>query len=162
MAVEEPADYRMDNYDDTVPETLAGATRVSASEVLELQQNEGAVVVDVIPEHRRPEDLPAGHLWLPVPHRGIAGAIWLPDVGYGALSDVTESYFRDNLKQASRGDLNRPLIFYCRTDCWLSWNAARRAVSYGYTSVYWFAGGIEDWLFEDFGLEVLKPVEGVR
>ncbi len=162
MSVEEPAGYRMDNYDDKVPETLVGATRVSARQVLELQQKEGAVVIDVIPEHQAPGDLPAGQLWLPVPHQGIAGAVWLPDVGYGALSEVTESYFRDHLKKVSRGDWHWPLVFYCRTDCWMSWNAAKRAVSFGYTSVYWFADGIEDWMFEDYELESLKPAEGVR
>ena len=162
MAVEEPAGYRMEHYDDRVPATLSGATRVSALEVLELQQNEGALIIDVIPEHQQPDDLPEGQLWLPVPHKGVAGALWLPDVGYGALSEVTESYFKGHLKEVSRGDWGQPLIFYCRADCWMSWNAAKRAMSYGYTSVYWFADGIDDWMFEDFELEVLKPAEGVR
>ncbi len=162
MAVEEPVGYRMEHLDDRVPETLTGATRVSAMKVLELQQSEGAVVIDVIPEHQQPEDLPDGQLWLPVPHRGVAGALWLPDVGYGSLSEVTESYFRGHLKEISRGDWGWPLVFYCRTDCWMSWNAAKRAMSYGYTSVYWFADGIDDWMFEEFQLEILKPAEGVR
>ncbi len=162
MAVEEPAGYRMEHYDDRVPKTLTGATRVSALEVLELQQNEGALVIDVIPEHQQPDDLPEGQLWLPVPHKGVAGALWLPDVGYGALSEATESYFKGHLKEVSEGDWSRPLVFYCRTDCWMSWNAAKRAMSYGYTSIYWFADGIDDWMFEEFELEVLKPAEGVR
>lgn len=162
MAVEEPADYRMERYDDTVPETLTGAIRVSATDVLALQQNQKAVIIDVIPEHQPPEDLPDGQLWLPVPHQGVAGALWLPDVGYGQLSTVTESYFKGHLKEASGGDWGRPLVFYCRTDCWMSWNAAKRALSYGYTSVYWFADGIEDWMFEDYDLESLKPAKGAR
>ena len=162
MAVEEPAGYRMEFYDDRVPETLTGATRVSAMEVLELQQNKGAVVIDVIPEQKQPDVLPEGQLWLPVPHRGVAGALWLPDVGYGSLSEVTESYFRGHLEDICRGDWNCPLIFYCRTDCWMSWNAAKRALSYGYSQVYWFADGIEDWKYEDYELELLKPAEGER
>ncbi len=162
LAVEEPAGYRIERYDDRVPETLTGATRVSAMEVLELQQNEQASVIDVIPEHQQPDVLPEGQLWLPVPHKGVAGSLWLPDVGYGALSEVTESYFKGHLKEVSAGDWSRPLVFYCRTDCWMSWNAAKRAMGYGYTAVYWFAGGIEDWIFEGYELELLKPAEGVR
>ncbi len=162
MAVEEPAGYRMELYDDRVPETLKGATRVSAIEVRELQQDQGAMVIDVIPEHRPPDKLPDGQLWLPVAHQGVAGALWLPDVGYGILSEVTESYFKGHLEEIGRGDWGRPLVFYCRVDCWMSWNAAKRAMSYGYTSVYWFADGIDDWMFEEFQLEILKPAEGVR
>ena len=162
LSVEEPAGYRMERYDDRVPDTLRGATRVSAVEVRHLQQNNGAVVIDVIPEHRPPDDLPAGQLWLPVAHKGVAGALWLPDVGYGLLSEVTESYFKSHLKDISRGDWGRPLVFYCRLDCWMSWNAAKRAMSFGYTSVYWLADGIEDWMFEEFELEVLTPAQGVR
>ncbi len=161
-AVEEPAGYRMEHYDATVPETLTGATRVSAIEVLQLQQNNGAVVIDVIPGHQLPDDLPEGQLWLPVPHQGVAGALWLPDVGYGLLSEVTESYFKGHLKEVSRNNWGRPLVFYCRADCWMSWNAAKRAMSYGHTSVYWFADGIDDWMFEEFELEELTPAEGVR
>ena len=162
MSVEEPVGYRMERYDDRVPETLAGATRVFAIDVLELQQNKAALVIDVIPEHRPPDDLPEGQLWLPVAHQGVAGALWLPDVGYGVLSEVTEAYFKSHLKEVSSGDWGWPLIFYCRSDCWMSWNAAKRAMSYGYTSVYWFADGIDDWIFEEFELEVLTPAEGMR
>lgn len=160
--VDEPAGFRMELYDDVVPVGLAGAVTVSAQEVLKLQQEQGAVVVDVIPEHRRPEFLPDDQIWIPVPHKGVPGAVWLPDTGFGALSEVTESYFKRHLGAAVKGDFSHPIVFYCRSDCWMSWNAAKRALTYGYSNVYWFADGIDDWFFEGFDFALLTPAEGER
>lgn len=160
--VSEPAGYRLDYYDDTVPETLKGATRVSAVDVARLQSTQDVLIVDVIPEHRRPDELPEGQVWFPVEHEGISGALWLPDVGYGALSEKTEAYFKHHLNMATGSDTLTPMVFYCRMNCWMSWNAAKRALSYGYTNVYWFSDGIDDWRFEDFKTQILKPASGVR
>ena len=33
-------------------------------------------------------------------------------------------------------------MFYCRSDCWLSWNAARRAHQLGYRQLYWYRAGL--------------------
>ncbi|MBX2885643.1 MAG: PQQ-dependent catabolism-associated CXXCW motif protein [Granulosicoccus sp.] len=160
--VPQPEGYRMELYDDAVPAGLDGATRVTAVEVKRLQETANAVVVDVIPEHRKPDYLPENQIWIPVPHRGVPGAIWLPDTGFGVLSDVTESYFKRHISDATQGKLDHPIIFYCRIDCWMSWNAAKRALSYGYTNVYWFADGIEDWQFEGFEFAILTAAEGQR
>lgn len=161
-AVEEPGGYRLDRYDDIVPQTLEGATTVTALDIIDLQRTADVLIVDVIPEHRKPPELPAGQLWIPVPHTGIKGALWLPDVGFGGLSEVTEQYFKSHLERASHGDLDKPIVFYCRADCWMSWNAGKRALSYGYTSVYWFADGLDDWTFEDQPVETLSPAAGQR
>jgi len=160
--VPEPDGYRMEHYDDTVPAELAGATRVTAQQVQTLQKNRSAVVVDVIPEHRRPASLPADQIWFPVPHKGVPEALWLPDTGFGVLSEVTESYFKKHLERATKADLAHPVIFYCRADCWMSWNAAKRALTYGYTEVYWFADGVDDWFFEGFEFAILTPADGER
>jgi PQQ-dependent catabolism-associated CXXCW motif protein len=43
-------------------------------------------------------------------------------------------------------DKNRPIVFYCTGhDCWLSANAAMRAVEAGYTQVLWYRGGYSAW-----------------
>lgn len=162
VAVEEPEGYRVSLYDDAVPDTLTGATRVSAVQVKQLQSNKNALVVDVIPEHRKPDDIPKGQVWFPVPHKGVPGALWLPDVGFGVLSETAESYFENHLKAATDGNLDHAIVFYCRIDCWMSWNAAKRAMSYGYSLVYWFADGIDDWQFEDYDVEHLTPAPGLR
>lgn len=158
----EPAGYRLDNYDDTVPDTLNGATRVTAVDIVNLRSTQDVIIVDVIPEHRRPDELPEGQLWFPVDHEGVAGALWLPDVGYGALSDTTDAYFKHHLKMATGSSMAKPIVFYCRIDCWMSWNAAKRALSYGYTNVFWFADGLDDWRFEGFETQILKPEPGNR
>lgn len=160
--VKQPDGYRMELYDAEVPTELEGASLITAVEVKRLQETGGVVVVDVIPEHRRPKVLPENQIWFPVDHKGIPGAIWLPDTGYGALSDITENYFKHHLNASTGGDKNHALVFYCRADCWMSWNAAKRALSYGYTNVYWFYNGIDDWFFENYDFEVLTPKEGQR
>ena len=44
------------------------------------------------------------------------------------------------------GNLATPLVFYClSTECWMSYNAALRAINMGFTNVLWYRGGIEAW-----------------
>jgi hypothetical protein len=33
------------------------------------------------------------------------------------------------------GNEGKSVAFYCKADCWMSWNAAKRAISYGYRDV---------------------------
>lgn len=154
--------YRLDEYDAPVPEQLTGATTIDAIEVKQLQQELDALVIDVIPAHRKPEFLPENQIWIPPAHKGIAGALWLPDIGYGVLSETTIDYFKTHLQEHTRSRLEHPVIFYCRVDCWMSWNAAKRALELGYTDVYWFPGGIDYWEFEGFELENLQAAPGKR
>lgn len=160
--IPEPEGYRMEEYDAPVPETLQGATRVEATEVMRLRDEENALIIDVIPEHRRPDFLPENQIWLPVAHQGVPGSLWLPDTGFGVLSDTTTQYLLDSLEKHSSGDPDRPVVFYCRIDCWMSWNAAKRALAHGYTNVYWFADGTDGWMFEGFEMAILKPEPGDR
>jgi rhodanese-related sulfurtransferase len=38
------------------------------------------------------------------------------------------------------------MVFYCvDSECWLSYNAALRAIALGYTNVMWYRGGIASW-----------------
>ena len=70
--------------------------------------------------------------------------------------------FRRHLEAATRGNRDHPVVFYCRANCWMSWNAAKRALAYGYTSVYWFDDGVDGWLLEDYDFEILQPQPGLR
>ena len=36
-------------------------------------------------------------------------------------------------------------MIYCQEDCWMSWNAAKRVLSYGYPNVAWYPEGTEGW-----------------
>ena len=37
------------------------------------------------------------------------------------------------------------LVIYCQANCWMSWNAAKRALSYGYPNVAWYPEGTDGW-----------------
>ena len=160
--VPEPEGYRTHTYDAPVPEALAGAATVAGPEVRRLLAAGAAVVVDVLPAHRRPASLPEGQAWLPPRHLGIPGALWLPDTGYGELAPVTVRYLLGHLERATGGRRDRPVVFYCRIDCWMSWNAAKRALAAGYTNVHWFRDGIDEWRFEGLPTEDLTPAPGER
>jgi len=141
----EPDTYRLDNYRAPTPETLKGARTVTTAEAAELWQNKAAVFVDVMPRPPKPANLPAGTIWRDKPRSNIPGSAWLPDTGYGALAPVTETYFKTSLALLTGGDLAKPLVIYCQRDCWMSWNAARRAVALGYRNVIWFPDGTDGW-----------------
>ena len=161
-SVAEPEGYRLERYDAPVPAGLSGARTVNALEVQRLMSEEAAVVIDVVPQHRRPDALPDEALWLPVDHVGIEGALWLPDTGYGAQADVTRDYLFEHVHDATDGRRDHPIVFYCRIDCWMSWNAAKRAVRAGYRQVHWLRDGLDDWQFEDLPTAVLVPAPGPR
>ncbi|MGB0661567.1 MAG: PQQ-dependent catabolism-associated CXXCW motif protein [Mangrovicoccus sp.] len=157
--VPEPQAYRMDHYRSPVPESLAGAHVVSVEEAYELWQS-GAVFVDVLPQAPKPQNLPEGTIWRDKPRHSIPGALWLPNVGYGALADVMHAYFQEGLTKATGGDENAPLVIFCLADCWMSWNAAKRALECGYQNVYWMPEGTDGWVFEDYPTEIIAPEPG--
>ncbi|ATN35767.1 rhodanese [Rhizobium sp. ACO-34A] len=158
--VEEPQDYRQDEYRAPVPATLSGATVVSTEQAHALWENGGVAFVDVLPRPPKPDNLPAGTVWKEKPRISVKGALWLPNTGYGKLADVTLDYFRKGLEKASGGEKNHPLLFFCLPDCWMSWNAARRAIELGYSKVYWYPQGSEGWATAGFPTEQLTPEPG--
>jgi len=82
------------------------------------------------------------------PHESLPGAIWLPGAGRGnSYDDSVQAQLARLLQAATKGDAGRAMVFFCQgTACWLSHNAALRAVALGYREVYWYRGGIEAWL----------------
>lgn len=64
----------------------------------------------------------------------------------GSFSDQTQQEFGQYLQQVTQGNKAKPLVFYClNTQCWMSYNAALRAINMGFTQVLWYRGGIEAW-----------------
>ncbi|MGQ0456576.1 MAG: PQQ-dependent catabolism-associated CXXCW motif protein [Hyphomicrobium sp.] len=141
----EPDGYRMEDYRKPVPATLKGARVLSAPAALELWRAGAAVFIDVYPHAPKPANLPAGTLWRDPVHYSIENAKWLPNVGYGVLSEATDAYFRGALRTLTNGDPSKPLVFFCLRNCWMSWNAAKRALSMGYKAVHWFPDGSDAW-----------------
>jgi PQQ-dependent catabolism-associated CXXCW motif protein len=154
----EPETYRHENYRTPTPETLAGARVVTTDEVEAIWKNGNAVFVDVLPRAPRPQNLPAGTLWRDKPRLSIPGSHWLVDTGYGELAPVMQAYFKDGLQRITGRDFTKPLVIYCLRDCWMSWNAAKRALSIGYTNVIWYPDGTDGWGEAGLPLEEAQPL----
>ena len=143
----------MENFRSPVPLTLHGARVLTSDEAADIWNKGGAVFIDVYPQAPKPANLPAGTFWRDPVHRSIEGAHWMPNVGYGALSQGSEAYFRSGLEGLSKGKHDAALVFFCLKDCWMSWNAAKRAVEAGYSNVMWFRDGTDGWQELGYPLE---------
>lgn len=155
--VAQPPGYRTHDYRAPVPMRLDGARTVSTAEAADLWRQGTTVFVDVMPQAPRPRGLPAGTIWRDKPRLNVPGSIFLPDTGYGELAPAMAEYFAQGLARASGGDRSRPLLFYCLADCWMSWNAAKRALALGYTNVIWYPDGTEAWAAAGLPLAEAKP-----
>ncbi len=158
--VGEPEGFRAEEYRAPVPATLTGATVVSTGEAHALWQSGSVAFIDVLPHAPKPTNLPAGTVWNEKPRISIARAIWLPNTGYGRLAHGTLAYFRRGLETATGGDRTRPVLFFCLPDCWMSWNAAKRALELGYTKVYWYPEGSDGWAEAGYPTQRLQPQPG--
>jgi PQQ-dependent catabolism-associated CXXCW motif protein len=141
----EPEGYRTDEYRSPVPETLTGARVITTAQAETIWRAKNGAFIDVLPRPPKPSNLPAGTIWRDRPRYNIPGSIWLPDTGYGKLSPVTEDYLRQGVERASLGNRAMLLVIYCQANCWMSWNAAKRILSYGYSNVAWYPDGTDGW-----------------
>ncbi len=157
-APEEPNGYRMNRFRAPTPAGLEGATVVSTDEAQRLWRGDSVVFIDVLPRPPKPENLPEDVIWRVPPRDNIPGGVWLPNVGFGSLLPKLEGYFRGNLNRLSDGDKDAAMVFYCLADCWMSWNAAKRALEFGYTNVYWYPEGTDGWSAGGHELERSEPV----
>lgn len=112
------------------PSSIAGAITVNAEQVIEaLDKHPNLNIID----SRKAGDFNTGH---------IEGARNLVD------TDTTAAALA-----AIAADKSTPLLFYCNGQaCFRGMNGAKAAVDAGYTTVYWFRGGIEEWNQKGFPL----------
>ena len=101
--------------------------------------------------------MPEGTVWRPKPRDDIPGSVWLVDTGYGELAPVMERYLLDGLADLTGGDKTKPVVLYCQRDCWMSWNAAKRAIAHGYTAIHWYPDGTDGWAEAGYPLERAEP-----
>lgn len=150
--------YRIAHYRAAVPETVPGGTRVDLDKLDELIKG-SAVLLDVMPSEGAGVDPATGKWRLSRPHQTIPGATWLPDVGRGKLTAAFESYLKSNVETLTKGDKAKPIIIFCQSDCWMSWNAVQRLADLGYTKLYWFPEGTDGWVeWGDRKLAQAEPV----
>jgi PQQ-dependent catabolism-associated CXXCW motif protein len=149
--------YRISRYRTPVDPKVPGGTRVQIEQVDDLIRN-GVILVDVLPSDGAGLDLKTGTWQMAKPHENIPGSTWLPDVGRGHIEPLIEQFFKSNLERLTGGDRSRSLLIYCQSDCWMGWNAVKRASSYGYSSLYWYADGIDGWRDFERPFSQSKPV----
>jgi len=154
----EPADYRMEAYRAPTPASLAGAGVLTNEAAHELWAAKAAHFIDVLPRPPKPKDLPEGTIWHVPPRDNIPDSVWLPNVGFGALSPEMEEYFQTNLQRITSGDASAAIVIYCLADCWMSWNAAKRSLALGYRNVYWYPEGTDGWAAAGWPLQAATPV----
>lgn len=145
--------FRMENFRAPTPNAIPGGV-VAHLEMAEAASETGVYqLIDVFAEAMKP--VPGTGEWAVFTDRmQLPGSVWLPGVGAGALDSETEAYFRKALERITQGDKARGLMFYCMSDCWQSWNAARRAILWGYERVAWYPLGTDGWL--EAGGELVK------
>jgi len=110
------------------PDSIPGTTKVDAEGVLQLvHQLPRLIVIDA----RIVSDRLQGY---------IEDSVSLPDIKTNCAS----------LKKLS-ADRSTPLLFYCNgPKCGRSAKSAQKAIACGYTRLYWFRGGFEEWRAKDY------------
>jgi rhodanese-related sulfurtransferase len=121
------------------PAQLPGATGVGAKEVEDLMRR-GATFVDVRTEKEFKE-------------RRVRGAILIPYVEK-SLKDVAFDPALDTFAGLDKLDPGKPVIFACNgAECWKSYKASKVAMGKGFKNVYWFRGGLPEWVSQGMAVE---------
>lgn len=129
-----PAQANLNNGDmgGPTPTSIPGGQVITTPDLLQLLNNpqSGAIVFDVLGSNQR----------LPNAVDAVAASAG------GTFSDRTQRSFERQLEGLTRGRKDAPMVFYCSsTHCWMSYNAALRAINAGYSQVYWYRGGLQAW-----------------
>lgn len=156
--VDSATGFRMERYRTPVPATITGGCLVNTADVQrEAVAESNWLLLDVFPPKGLGHDPLDGEWIISEDHSYIEGSMWLPEVGRGFIEEEHSQYFRRNLEKLTNNDKTASVVFYCTADCWQSWNAARRAISWGYSNVLWYAEGIDGWLENGFELVPGEP-----
>lgn len=150
--------YRIKHYQAAAPTTVPGGTRVSLEELQALAKDKSAILLDVMAADGAVVDPATGAWQLKKPRTHMAGSVWLPNVGRGVLTTALDAYYRDNLQRLTGGRRDQPIVIYCQADCWMGWNAVKRAASYGFTALYWYPDGTDGMADWDVPLVPATPV----
>lgn len=153
--------YRIGHYRTPTPPDVPGGKRVDADDIDKLLP-QGAKLIDVMPSEGPGLDAATGQWNLARTHDTIPNSVWLPDVGRGKLTPDLDCYLRRQLARLTGGDFSRPLVMFCQSDCWMSWNAVQRAAALGYKRLYWYPEGSDGWRDWDRKLAVAVPTPAER
>lgn len=152
------AGYRTARYRAPVDRLPTPAAAITLEAALRLRPGVDALFIDVLPAEGGVRDPLTGKWTLVAQHETIPGAAWHPETGRANADAVLWQGLRNAVKAARSNRPALPVVVFCRNDCWMSWNAARRLASDGFGEVYWFAEGIEGWHEAGRGLVRADPV----
>ncbi len=116
------------------PTQIPGGQLISTKGLMPLMQGGAGVpvlVLDVLgnPQAQLPNAAPAAFASQP-----------------GDFNDSVQQQFGQMLMQLTQGNKQVPIVTYCQgPQCWMSYNAALRAIALGYRNVLWYRGGLEAW-----------------
>ncbi len=139
-----PEAFRMDDYRAPVPDTVPGAEVLHVPAMQQRVMRRDAVLIDVLSAPRRPADMRPGTPWLPARHPSLPSSLWWPEIGRGAIPPAVALRVQQRLNELTRDDPARVVVFFCLANCWMSWNAARRAAEMGFHAA-WFPEGVDGW-----------------
>lgn len=147
--------YRIARYRAPIAADPAPAMRIPLADALAMMPGRDALFIDVMPAEGGMRDGASGVWRLAQPHRTIAGAQWHPEAGrMPADTDLWQALER----AAHQAAPAKPVILFCRVDCWMSWNAARRLAADGLANVWWLAEGTDGWHEAGRELVAAQPV----
>lgn len=136
--------YRIAYYRAPVHQAPSGVGRIAPQAAAQLLPGTDALFIDVLPAeggHREAN----GRWRLAAPHDSIPGAHWFPEAGRGELASGIGDWFLRGIARLTHGRRDAMLILFCKADCWMGWNAAKRLHMAGYRNVWWLAEGTDGW-----------------
>ena len=131
MGVKAPRALHSGQFHGPTPNQIPGGQVITTKDLMALlQQGIPVHVFDVL----------GGPTMLP----NAIPAAWAAEPGN--FDDQTQQRLAQMLRQVTRGQTDAQLVFYCGgPQCWMSYNAAVRAIRLGYRNVLWYRGGTEAW-----------------
>jgi PQQ-dependent catabolism-associated CXXCW motif protein len=137
--------YRTARYRAPVKADPAPAAAITLAAALKLEPGRDALFIDVTPVEGGRRDPTSGGWILSQAHLTIPGALWLPEAGRSPVDAALWQALEARIAQARAAAPGQPVILFCRIDCWMSWNAARRLARGGIGNVHWLAEGTDGW-----------------
>jgi PQQ-dependent catabolism-associated CXXCW motif protein len=146
--------YRAASFRAPVDRDPAPAQRLALAAARDLRPGRDALFVDVLALTR---DAATGRWLQTEAHDTISGAIWRPEVGRPGVDPALWAGLRGRIATWRGAHPGAPVVLFCRVDCWMGWNAARRLAREGVGQVYWLAEGVEGWREAGGALTPAKP-----
>ncbi len=147
----------MDRYRAPIPQNVPGAEAITALQLKAKLQAGPVILIDVMPDANA-HYLASERKWLVTrPRKSLPGAVWLVNVGFGDLSAEMENYFREQARRLTQAKPGAPIVVFCQSDCWMSWNAIRRLGAWGYRDLLWLRNGTDGWLDRNLTLQPATP-----